>query len=367
MTDLAAQPAPLATARAIHLLDHMGVGGIARSTIELVRHARMDGDGDEIVLIGRPLDVDHDFAAPATPVHYLAAAELGPKAAAARLVDLATSRGAKTVHAHSLAGLRLGARAARADRGLSLLATLNEPVPEQLSFFERRALARDLRGAGRLVAPSPALLETWSDFDAPVDLRLAAVDVARFRPGAQPSAWRSTRGIGPKTLLVGCLVRASSDKDHDFVIDAVAELRARGVDAAIQFVGDGPLRPALVERARELAWMHVRRRVMDVPSWFAMVDVVAFASPDESVPLALIEAMACGRAAVAVDPGGLRGLVGEAAYLVAPDRPGAYVEALQALADPGTREALGHSARERVLERHDLSALRTALAPAYHA
>ncbi|WP_419192220.1 glycosyltransferase family 4 protein [Engelhardtia mirabilis] len=361
-----AGPSPLAAARALHLLDHMGVGGIARSAIELVRHARMDGMGDEIVLAGRPLDVDVDFAAPATPVHFLPALDLGERAAAQRLVDLAASRGARSLHTHSTATLRLGARARRAGAGLALLATLNEAPPTELGFVARRALRRDLRSADRLIAPSPELAEAWSRLGAEVELRLAAVDLGRFRPGAQPSAWRSSRGIGPQTLLVGCLLRATDDKDTGLVLDAIAELRERGLDVAVQFVGDGPQRAALVERARGLHWMHVRRRVLDVPSWYAMVDVVAFACEAELVPFALIEAMASGRAAVAVDPGGLRGLVGEAAHLVAPGNPSAYAEALGALAEPEVRSRLGRAARQRAIEFHDLSSLRAALAPAYH-
>ena len=64
-------PEAIASVRVLHLLPHQGVGGLQRSVIDLVRHERMDGATDEIVLTERALDTDGDFMAPATPVHFL--------------------------------------------------------------------------------------------------------------------------------------------------------------------------------------------------------------------------------------------------------------------------------------------------------
>ena len=82
--------------------------------------------------------------------------------------------------------------------------------------------------------------------------------------------------------------------------------------------------------------------------------------------MSLIEALACGRAATVADPGGVAELVGQDAALFTP--PGdidAVVAALDKLADPEFRQALGETARKRALERHSLGRLRAQLAENY--
>ena len=110
-------PEAIASVRVLHLLPHQGVGGLQRSVIDLVRHERMDGATDEIVLTERALDTDGDFMAPATPVHFLGLSGARLAARAARLADLAASRGARAIHAYTCADLLLAAAACGGDEG----------------------------------------------------------------------------------------------------------------------------------------------------------------------------------------------------------------------------------------------------------
>lgn len=81
---------------------------------------------------------------------------------------------------------------------------------------------------------------------------------------------------------------------------------------------------------------------------FAEADVVVFPSVSEGLPVALLEAMAYGRAIVATRVGGMPEVLadGEDGCLVAPEDPGALAGALGALvADPAQRLRLGAAAR----------------------
>jgi glycosyltransferase involved in cell wall biosynthesis len=101
--------------------------------------------------------------------------------------------------------------------------------------------------------------------------------------------------------------------------------------------------------------------VRDVPSFLAEIDVFALPTRAEGrmegCPVALLEAMASGRACIASDIPGSRDIVepGRSGDLVPADDAGALAEAIRRLAnDPPTRRALGEAARRRVLEKYSI-------------
>lgn len=161
-------------------------------------------------------------------------------------------------------------------------------------------------------------------------------------------------------------MRATPDKGQDVLIEAAMRRHADGRPTALMLVGDGPRFAELKERARGSDVLHVRRRVLDAPSFFARVDVFALQDERELVPISLIESLACGRPAVVADRGDVARLVGEdVASFVPPGDVDAIIAALDELDDAGQRAEIGHRARQRAVERHALGRLRGELAPAY--
>jgi len=83
--------------------------------------------------------------------------------------------------------------------------------------------------------------------------------------------------------------------------------------------------------------------------------VVMLSSISEGFPFSLIEAMACGRATVSTDVGGVREAVADTGLLVAPREPEAMARAaISLLRDPQRRRELGGAARHRVIEQFTL-------------
>ena len=83
--------------------------------------------------------------------------------------------------------------------------------------------------------------------------------------------------------------------------------------------------------------------------------VVVLSSISEGFPYTVIEAMACGRATVSTNVGGVAEGVGEAGMVVPPRDFQAIARAcVQLLQDPELRERLGTAARERVLQKFTL-------------
>lgn len=92
-----------------------------------------------------------------------------------------------------------------------------------------------------------------------------------------------------------------------------------------------------------------------LPEFFSASDVLVHASVHEQFGQVLIEAMACGIPAIAVDRDGPRTIVadGETGWLVEPDDPAALIEAmLAAVNDPGERRRRGAAAHEDVTEQY---------------
>ncbi len=174
---------------------------------------------------------------------------------------------------------------------------------------------------------------------------------------------RRVMGILPERFAVGWVGRMTGVKRTDDVVRAFAALRARGVDACLCIVGDGPDRDQVERRAHELG---VIRDCLflgyqeDVARFFAVFDAFVLSSVNEGTPVVAIEALAAARPVVATRVGGVPDVVtdGVDGFLVEHGDVEALAERLARLAaDPELRRAMGEAGRERVLQRYAVSRL----------
>lgn len=132
------------------------------------------------------------------------------------------------------------------------------------------------------------------------------IDLGRFTPrSAEPSNER------PTVLEVG---RLSTEKGHLVLLNALAVLRARGVDVGAKFAGDGPYRAAIeheserlglgafVEFLGEVDAERVHRELVNA-------DVFCLPSFNEGLPMSIMESMATGVPVVSTYIGGIPELV----------------------------------------------------------
>lgn len=158
-------------------------------------------------------------------------------------------------------------------------------------------------------------------------------------------------GDPPMILAVGRLVPV---KGYDILLQAFATLRRRGSPAHLTIVGGGHERDGLLSLARQLGV----GEALDLPGPLDAVEVRArlrraaifvLPSRSEGMPLALLEAMACGIPCVATRVGGVPEVVGSGAgLLVEPDQPDALANALHALlANPAQAADLGQAGWQR--------------------
>ncbi len=216
--------------------------------------------------------------------------------------------------------------------------------------------------AGAVVANSGGLAGLARAFEPALDYPVIpnGADTELFRPGADE------RAQGPvKMFFHG---RVVFQKGLDVLFEALGKL-PREAAWELAVAGDGPQRPGLEARARELGiadrvsfrgWM----RRPELAAALREADLYVFPSRDEGMPNAVLEAMASGLPVVATRIAGSEELVApeETGLLVPPDSPDELGNALARMlgitgnspdtsstqAASALRRSMGQAARERV-------------------
>ena len=185
------------------------------------------------------------------------------------------------------------------------------------------------------------------------------VDAEHWRPPGPEVRGRIRRilGLAERDYVVAMCAVFRPEKNHLQLVEAIARLRSRGIPARALLIGDGPMRPAIEARARDLglaADVLIAGLQHDVRPFLAAADTVALPSTSvETFSLAALEAMALARPVVLSEIGGAVDMVrpGREGYLFPAGDTRALVERLAALADPRLREDMGAAARATVEAR----------------
>jgi glycosyltransferase involved in cell wall biosynthesis len=186
-------------------------------------------------------------------------------------------------------------------------------------------------------------------------------DLSVFQPGCGGSDVRRELGIPADAPVLGIVGRLEEQKGHRYGIDAFAQVSKEFPEARLLIVGEGSLRGALEQQARELG---VSDRVIftgfrtDVPRLYDAMNVVVLPSLYEGMPLTAIEAAAMGKPIVATGVDGTCEVIdhGETGWLVPSEDDSAIASAVRVqLLDPVSAMQRGERARERALRRFDLT------------
>jgi glycosyltransferase involved in cell wall biosynthesis len=298
-------------------------------------------------------------SAPSPKLLVRAPAVLLKAALVARRVEV---MGVAHLHAHWATHPALAAWAVRALTGIPYSFTAHAHD----LYVDRAMLREKVRDAAFVVTISDynrGLIERTCGVDArgKVHVVRCGVDLRRFAPSARRA---------PEVATFTCVASLRPYKGHAVLLDAVALLRARGLAARVVLVGDGPLRADLEARIARLELgdaVSLRGAVPheEIPGLLAGATAVVQPSVTqadgqmEGIPVALMEAMACGVPVVSTRLSGIPELVqdGEGGLLVPERDPEALADAMARIAgDPSLAARLGAGARRIVERDFDLAA-----------
>jgi glycosyltransferase involved in cell wall biosynthesis len=179
------------------------------------------------------------------------------------------------------------------------------------------------------------------------------IDVEKFRAACGVSALeikkRMGLGEGP---VVGIVARLSEVKGHRYLIEAMARVSSGIPGAQLLIAGSGKDRKELVQLARvhgvEGSTVFIDD-TWDSREVYRVIDVFVMPSLQEGLGLALMEAMASGRAVVGSNVGGIKTLIEHerTGVLVEPrDEKGIAQAVISLLEDGALRDAMGSRASE---------------------
>lgn len=213
----------------------------------------------------------------------------------------------------------------------------------------------------------------WGVPDSRISIVWNGIDVGRFAPCPDGNRAARRRQLGWEDDWI-VLISAGSlvaRKRHDSTIRAFADIPGRPGTARLVLLGDGSEKCRLEQLAASCGLdgkVILPGRQDDVAAWLAAADIFVHAALDEAFGLAVAEAMACGKPAIAAGTMGPAEIVedGETGLLV-PDGSAAGLSRAMArlIADGALRDRLGQAARDQAVQRYSLSAMCQSYAALY--
>ena len=251
----------------------------------------------------------------------------------------------------------------------------------QMSRLERPLRPLALRGCNGIVVGARSEIERVGRRYRLPDGKIARianpVDLSVWAPGDRLSS-RHDLGLSADASVVAWHGQVQVwRKGLDVLLEAFRRVEATrpGRELRLLLVGSGEDAPELRRRIGKAGppsvvfvdeWVQDRARLARM---LGAADVYAFPSRHEGLPVAPVEAMACGLPVVGADASGVADAVGETGIVVPRNDAPALAAALGGLLDDAERRReLGNATRRRVEERFGLDAvgaqLRDLLIPA---
>ena len=211
-------------------------------------------------------------------------------------------------------------------------------------------LRRLYRRCVEIYAPSESMAAVLTDqrMSRHVSIWSRGVDRKLFNPDRRSMEWRRSIGFEDHEAVILFVGRLVLEKGLDTFSDTLAELRASGVPHRALFVGEGPARQWIEERAPEGVFIG-HQTGQELARAYASADVMFNPSSTETFGNVTLEAMASGLAVVAARAAGSLSLVttGLNGRLTTPDAVDESAEALAIyLNNPEVRRNHGAKGRE---------------------
>ena len=194
-----------------------------------------------------------------------------------------------------------------------------------------------------------------------IEIIFNGVPLDEFREVSDSAAAEAAEelGIGADTPVVGTVARLEEQKGITHFLNAVPAVKEECPDVKVLIVGDGTLRGALEEEARQLGiadnviFAGERR---DVPRLYKLMDVKVISSIYEGTTLTVFEAMAIGTPVVATTVDGVEEVIedGATGMLVPPKDAASIAEVVTDLLTNPDRARLLSERAEQAVKQYDV-------------
>jgi sugar transferase (PEP-CTERM/EpsH1 system associated) len=348
--------------RVMYVVHHLDIGGTERLVVDMARTMRAQHDIETSVCCLDKLGTwGEDLRLEGIPTHCVDRQPGLDLKAAWRLSRVLRRQRVDVMHCHQYPAFFYGA-----------IASLFAPATKVI-FTEHGRAYPDHVSSKRAWA-NRWVLRRWTDAITSVShtVKRCLVELERFPDerievipnGIEPQRYiaaadagatqRAALGIGRDELVVGIVGRLDPVKDHVTLLHAFARVYHEMPHARLFIVGDGETRCELEALTQSLQLTPAVRFLgfrSDVPALLPAFDVFCLSSRMESLPVAVLEAMATGLPVVATAVGDVPRVVedGVTGRLCPPGDVEQLAESLRILLlRPRWRQRMGAAGRERV-------------------
>ncbi len=336
-----------------HILDNLNIGGLEKIAIDIILNLK--GYEHQVWCLKEKGVMAGELEAKGIPVREFNFAGGLSIASIARLVKELKKEHFTAIHCHGLfpsVWARVAAILARVPvRIVHCHSTYYGLWPK-----ERIKLRLLSYYTTAIIAVSEAVKKSLIEYIGIPEAKITVIyngleDIAVHKAESRDKV-RVMLGFAPDDFVIGCLGRLVAMKGHQYLIEALAEIRKRHVRCKCLIIGDGPERQKIEQQVQAMGLddavflLGVRR---DIPELLSAVDLVVVPSIlKEGLPLVLVEGSAMSLPLVATNIGGSPEIVkhGVNGFIVEPKDTKALSEKIIYLIEhPGECQEMGQHSR----------------------
>ncbi len=195
------------------------------------------------------------------------------------------------------------------------------------------------------------------------------VDTTLFSPSGEKAQLSWQAHPSEDLFVFGTVARLTEAKDHPNLLTAFSLLEKKYPQIRLLMVGDGEERERTEKLIKELQLndkVHITGKALDIPERLRSMQVFVMSSQREGLPVAILEAMACGLPIISTDVGSIASLddKGSRISLVPPQDAHALAHAMEELIiNPRKKQSLAEQGRAYILaEKSDINMAKAYLA-----
>jgi glycosyltransferase involved in cell wall biosynthesis len=299
--------------RVLHVVESLARGGLERVVADLCVGQREKGLQVSVLCLYAKGPLADELSADGVDVHGLTKRNGLDLEHLSAIRDYVRRKQPNVVHTHNASAAYLARLAVPSSPGVVWVNTrhgmgASEPRSRKELLFRLSA-----RRYTHIVAVCHAAARRYESLGAAVRTRLRVVPngirVHRFdlADDHMRQQLRTSLGLNRKDHVIGCVARLNPVKNQGLIIDCLKPLLSEHPSLKLVFVGDGPMKQALLDRTSKLGLQsHVffAGDQGDVAGWLHAFDTFVLTSITEGYSLALLEASAAGLPIVCTDVGG---------------------------------------------------------------
>ena len=331
-------------------------GGAERMVLDQIRfYERAGYDYTAVALRKAKL---HDQFASYAPYRCVHAGTRFNPLALAKVNRLIRSLGVELLHTQLQEADFYGYWLKRLNPNLVWISTRQNADQYRTRLFWRKLNEAITRPAQRVIAVSESVRDFLAQHERIPAAKLVVIhngiDLGRFEERPDREVARAALGLASDEFVVGIVGRLSPQKGHQFLFEAAAKLSLDIPRLRLLVVGEGQLKARLQRQAHALG---ISDRVSfagfrsDMANLYPAMDLLAMPSLFEGLPLALVEALACGLVAIGARAPGIVDVIedGKNGFLVDVADVAGLAEAIRRVhrgeVDPDLRRRAGEGVR----------------------